>query len=85
MYLAEKELTFIKDRLGTEHFTYIISLSPTATLGGKFHYSNFPDEKTEAQRQEVIFSKARGWLVSKPLKPTLVLGLGGNTSLKITG
>lgn len=57
---GRKELTFIKDRLRTEHFTYIISLSPTATLGGKFHYSDFPDEKTEAQRQEVIFSKARG-------------------------
>lgn len=55
MYLAEKELTFIKDRLRAEHFTYIISLSPTVTLGGKFHHSYFPDEITEAQRQEVSY------------------------------
>lgn len=50
MYLAEKKVTFIKGRLHVEHFTYIISLSPTATLGGKFHSSHFPVKETEAQR-----------------------------------
>lgn len=56
MYLAEKELTFIKDRLHAEHFTSIISpLSPTATQAVNFIPPIFQVRKLRIRDMKCLF------------------------------